>query len=394
MNQFKSLFGIQDDPNAPLTPEELAQLSNQPKSTAPTTPLPPKPAPVKSSLQDPGLREAEAALAGLPESKPESQLERLERLSQELQTNRSKELEDANRRQMYQDILSGVNSNLGLIVGGAQAMNTKAAVTPAKAGEIKQRDFAKEVSDRYKGDQETMMEKYKALLKAQQDAAELAQKGKDGGSDWYKQAMIEERRADRQLREDMFKRGQDYREEKGDRLSDKQTGEIESLDNALYMVDRIETEKPKFNTGPIKTRAQGALSIVGIEDPEFAAFKARTLDTLSDYVKSKSGLQVTDAERKALEQVVPNASMDDDTFMATLKVFKERLADIRSRKVGIFQKQGKDSTPFAKSAAEPSASTGQFPRTVSRVDPSTGKTQSATVSNQAQLEEAMSEGFN
>jgi hypothetical protein len=300
----------------------------------------------KSNLQDPGLRQAEAALANLPEdvpAPPESQLQRLERMAQELQQNRAKELEQARKQQLYADALQGVKSNLGLIVGGAQAMNTKAAVQAPKLEKMDTGDAVKQVSERYKTDQEAIMEKYKALLKAQEDAKDRALKGDD---DWYKQAMLEERRADRELRQNMFDRGQDYREEKGDRLSDKQTGEIESLDNALYMVDRIETEKPKFNTGPIKSRVQGALSTVGIEDPEFAAFKSRTIDTLSDYVKSKSGLQVTDAERKALEQVVPNASMDDDTFKSTLSVFKERLADIRAKKASTFQKQGKNVKAF------------------------------------------------
>lgn len=358
MNQYKNLLGIQDDPNAPLTPEELIKLSNQPETTEAMTELPANA--VQQASQAPQAASIPASQAPVindnTDNTPpeETQLQRLERMAQELQANRSKDLEDANRRQMYQDMLSGLNSNLGLIVGGAQAMNTKAAVQAPKAGEIRQRDLAKDVTDRYKVDQEALMDKYKALLKAQEDAKDRALKAaQKDDNDWYKQAMLEERKADRDLRQTMFDRGQDYREEKGNRLSDKQTGEIESLDNALYMVDRIETEKPKFNTGPIKSRVQGALATVGIEDPEFAAFKSRTIDTLSDYVKSKSGLQVTDAERKALEQVVPNAAMDDDTFNSTLKVFKERLADIRAKKTSAFNKQGKDVTAFTQDQQAP-----------------------------------------
>lgn len=171
----------EQEPNMSVgAPAQIPMMStNAPApQAAPVAPAP------KSGLQDPGLRQAEAALANLPVDtteppKPESQLERLERLAQEMQASRNKELEDANRRQMYQDMLAGVNSNLGLIVGGAQAMNTKAAVQAPKAGEIKQRDLAKEVSERYKGDQEALMEKYKSLLKAQQDAAEALQRQED-----------------------------------------------------------------------------------------------------------------------------------------------------------------------------------------------------------------------
>jgi hypothetical protein len=333
-NEIQKLFGMPENPNADLenlvgTPvENSAPVAVSQQAPAPIAPVQPQDIPVDQ-----------------PEMpKEESALERLERLSQEMQQARGKDLEDARRRQMYQDMLSGVNSNLGLIVGGAQAMNTKAAVQAPKTGEIKQRDLVGEIDNRYKTDQAAMMDKYRALLSAQEDARKAAD------NDWYKRQMLEERRLDRDARKDMFDRGQDYREEKGNRLSDKQTGEIESLDNALSMVDTIEMEKPKFNTGPIKNRAQGALSLVGLEDPEYAAFKARTIDTLSDYVKSKSGLQVTDAERRALAEVVPNSSMDDDTFNSTLNVFKERLNSIRGQKVDIFGKQGKDSAAFSERA--------------------------------------------
>jgi hypothetical protein len=140
------------------------------------------------------------------EPQEESQLQRLERLAAEMQQSRSKELEDANRRQMYQDMISGVNSNLGLIVGGAQAMNTKAAVQAPRAGEIKQRDLAGEVERRYKGDQAALMEKYKALLKAQQDAAEMKQRKADKEEDRaFRKDMLNVSRGDKSA---MFDQGE------------------------------------------------------------------------------------------------------------------------------------------------------------------------------------------
>ena len=339
-NQIQQMFGLPENPNA-----DLENLVGTPVPNAPAVPAI-SPAPVAAPVVATQAPEVQPEMEQAPQ---ETELQRLERLAQEMSTRKKAEMEEAGKKQLYHDLISGLNSNLGLIVGGAQAMNTKAAVNAPKQAEIAQRDLAGEVDKRYKSDQESLMEKYKALLKAQEEAKDRALKmANQGNDDWYKQAMLEERRADRQLRQNMFERGQDYREEKGNRLSDKQTGDVESIDNALYMVDRIESEKPKFNTGPVKARVQGMLGVVGAEDPEFAAFKARTIDTLSDYVKSKSGLQVTDAERKALEQVVPNASMDDDTFMATLAVFKERLNAIREQKVGSFAKQGKDASNFEK----------------------------------------------
>lgn len=375
MNQFKSLFGIQDDPitpvdpNAPLTPEELAQLSNQPESTAAMTELPANGIPAAVRQSAPLTEEAVAAPEAAPE---ESQLQRLERLSQELQTNRSKELEDANRRQMYQDILSGVNSNIGLMVGGAQAMNTKAAVTPAKAGEIKQRDFAKEVSERYKGDQESMMERYKALLKAQDEAK--------GISDYQKQRLELDRerlglmRDIEQGRGSRFYDNLGFRKEEKNELSDKQVESMSSFAKVEGLLQDIKGRTADFKSklGPYASKIEAGKSMVpGFqEDPDFAAFRATVSDQLSQYIKSLSGLTVSDKERQALLTAVPTVEDKYDVFNSKLKEMERRLAGYKDAELKSAKEfQGK----APKKGSSESAAPAPVENVIIRRDPKTGR---------------------
>jgi hypothetical protein len=372
-NDMLRTLGMPENPNAdlaiPFAPE--SELEQAPIKLAPVA-LPPQSAPVKSSLQDPGLQEAEAALAGLPESKPESQLERLERLSQELQTNRAKELEDANRRQMYQDILSGVNSNLGLIVGGAQAMNTKAAVTPAKAGEIKQRDFAKEVSDRYKVDQEAMLEKYKALTKAQQEAA--------GITDYQRQRLELDRdrlglmRDIEQGRGNRFYDNLGFRKEEKNELSDKQVESMSSFGKVEGLLSDIRGRIPEFRSklGPYASEIELKKSLIpGFqEDPKFAAFRATVSDQLSQYIKSLSGLTVSDKERAALLTAVPTVKDKADVFTSKLNEMEKRLNQYKQIELEDIKKfQGKTS----KEPTSPSPAPAPVENVIIRRDPKTGR---------------------
>lgn len=325
--------------------------------------------PVQSGLQDPGLREAEAALGNIPKDETqappeETQLQRLERLAYELQQNRSKELEDANRRQMYQDMISGVNSNIGLMVGGAQAMNTGAAVQAPKVGEIKQRDLAGEVDKRYKTDQTALMDKYKALLKAQNDAAKLAK----GGDDWYKQAMIEERRADRALRQDMFDRGQDYREVKGDRLSDKQTDQLAGYNTTLAALRRAQELKKNIDTGPLAGRLNKAASVVGIDDPDTTALRVQVLDTVAERIKELSGTAASEREADRLNITLPGMNDSDEVFDRKLQDAEKRIKEAQQIRTDYFKKQGKDVSPFSQSENKTSA-----PSVITRRDPKTGR---------------------
>lgn len=362
-NDIQRMFGMPENPNAdlaiPFAPE--TKLEQAPTPTPMSTPVP------IAARQNPTPMEEVAAVSqAAPE---ESQLQRLERLSQELQTNRAKELEDANRRQMYQDILSGVNSNLGLIVGGAQAMNTKAAVTPPKAGEIRQRDFAKEVSERYKGDQEAMMERYKALLKAQQDAA--------GITDYQKQRLELDRdrlglmRDIEQGRGNRFYDNLGFRKEEKNELSDKQVESMSSFGKVEGLLQDIKGRTAQFKSklGPYASKIEAGKSMVpGMqEDPDFAAFRATVSDQLSQYIKSLSGLTVSDKERQALLTAVPTVEDKYDVFNSKLAEMEKRLGGYKSAELAAAKDfQGK--TPKNPQQAAESSSA-----VIIRRDPKTGR---------------------
>lgn len=351
-NDIQKMFGFPENPNADL--ENLVGTPVESIEQAPVVSARPAPMaeiPVESAPEMPQMRE-------------ESQLQRLERLAGELQQNRARELEDANRRQMYQDMISGVNSNIGLMVGGAQAMNTKAAVQAPKVGEIKQRDLAGEVDKRYKIDQTALMDKYKALLKAQNDAAKLAK----GGDDWYKQAMIEERRADRALRQDMFDRGQDYREVKGDRLSDKQTDQLAGYNTTLAALRRAQELKKNIDTGPLAGRLNKAASVVGIDDPDTTALRVQVLDTVAERIKELSGTAASEREADRLNITLPGMNDSDEVFNRKLQDAEKRIKEAQQIRTDYFKKQGKDVSPFS-----PSENNTSAPSVIIRRDPKTGR---------------------
>jgi hypothetical protein len=383
------------------SPSQVPMMSvNAPVSES--TLATPAPAP-RSGLQDPGLRQAEAALANLPVDttkppKPESQLERLERLAQEMQTSRAKELEDANRRQMYQDMLAGINSNLGLIVGGAQAMNTKAAVQAPKTGEIRQRDLAKEVSERYKGDQEALMEKYKALLKAQEEAKDRALK-----------IQTEE---DRLQRLNELEAGRDRRfyAAMGNKEDQQDYKKLEFAQNS-FNKDKV-VQKSEERIASAKTLRELVTQNTPISAEAAKTFAARAsgeVGALSDTDRAAYGGSraiIGRIEQAMKEAATGTLTEDNKKFMLQLSNSFEQ-AGIRDIQTSL-KKYAKQTVKRMPNMTEQEAAelirpdialesekptSNQFPRKLSRINPSTGKKESATVNNQSDLEEAMSEGF-
>lgn len=91
---------------------------------------------------------------------------RLERLMNELKTQRDSAANEAASRQFKANIVKGLTDNIGNIVGGAQAMNTKASVTPVQVKGYDVGDLVGQVDKRYAGDREALLEQYKNLMNA------------------------------------------------------------------------------------------------------------------------------------------------------------------------------------------------------------------------------------
>jgi len=189
---------------------------------------------------------------------------------------------------------------------------------------MKQRDFAKEVSDRYKVDQEAMLEKYKTLTKAQQDAA--------GITDYQKQRLELDRdrlglmRDIEQGRGNRFYDNLGFRKEEKNELSDKQVESMSSFGKVEGLLQDIKGRTAKFKSklGPYASKIEAGKSMVpGLqEDPDFAAFRATVSDQLSQYIKSLSGLTVSDKERQALLTAVPTFEEKYDVFNSKLKAWE------------------------------------------------------------------------
>jgi len=81
----------------------------------------------------------------------------------------------------------------------------------------------------------------------------------------------------------------------------------------------IKRRKPKFDTGPIRSRANAAAQLVGQDDPEYTAFKADVNDQLAQYIKNISGAAASDKERAFLSGIQITTNDNDETFMKKLE---------------------------------------------------------------------------
>lgn len=147
---------------------------------------------------------------------------------------------------------------------------------------------------------------------------------------------------------------EDRYQEKATKLSDKQTSELEGLDNALKALDEVETAKSGVNTGRYASAFQAGKDIIpGMEaDPDFVALRQLSGTQLFDYVKAQSGVSYSAKELQQLKNNMPNEDDDDNTFMTKLNTVRKIIERKRQTKLGAFEKQGKNVKEFKQ---EPSA---------------------------------------
>lgn len=105
----------------------------------------------------------------IPEESPKAVEARIDREKQihtsleKLREDYKKAQDDARSRQMKAEMFAAVGNNIGNIVGGAQAMNTKAAVTPTKMHKIEVGDLLAQVDSGHKIDTESLLSEFKRL---------------------------------------------------------------------------------------------------------------------------------------------------------------------------------------------------------------------------------------
>jgi len=126
------------------------------------------------------------------------------------------------------------------------------------------------------------------------------------------------------------------------RLTPKQISDVTALDNALGVINNIQAEKPKFDTGPVSARQNSLAQMFGMDDAQKSKFKADIQSNVAEYIKSISGAAVSDQERAFLLQNMPTMADNDATFSAKLQLVKDRLERNKDNMLTNMNKSGKN----------------------------------------------------
>lgn len=286
-----------------------------------------------------------------------SQLDtKLDDLRNEYQTAK----EEAARRQMYAEMIAGLGNNIGTIVAGATAMNTKANVQPVKVADIKVRDQVGDVDTRYFKDKQALLDKFKALRDTSLGAKNYADLLKTNA---YLQQGYDKLNNynDNRTKDRGITVGKEaLKHQENNEVSDKQLESITGFQktNALLNALSEKAASGKFDKylGPYASKAENLKELNPLGDgmnTDFAQFQADVTDTLSQYIKSLSGLTVSDKERQTLLTSAPKVGDKPQTFMAKLQATQKRLAEYeRLEKEAMKKHQGKNVTGYAQPQKE------------------------------------------
>lgn len=329
-----------------------AGLSNAELAAQQSAPVESKVDRAPAVMPSPRVNRAPASIQESPEeaaqAKPETDIQRLERLMSGLNDQRRKDIDDAASRQLKGNLINALASNIGNIVGGAQAMNTKASVTPAKVQGIELPDLQAIVEKKYKPEQEQLMAQYKALKDANQPMTEYQRQMLAG--------MAEQRDIQRLNAQNAMERfgkthdrlltKQEWQEQEKNELSDKQTDALTAYDDTKAAFARIKSAKEKIDTGPFASKRNQLASAVGVDDPDVTSLKAELIDTLAQKIKALSGTAANESEVKRLQVTLPELSDNDKVFERKLADAERRVEEARQIRTEAFRKQGKDPSRF------------------------------------------------
>ena len=167
------------------------------------------------------------------------------------------------------------------------------------------------------------------------------------------------------------------------RPSEKVMERLGVIDTALILIEKIEKEKPKFDTGRGKSAWNTAKGLVGEDDPVFTAFRSDVDRNLANYIKMISGAAAANNERDFLAGIEISTFDDDDTF--TLKLQKAKEGIIQTRKI-LIDGQKFIGKKMPEGLPKP-VNGSQFPRKVFK----DGK--EATIQNEKDLKESQADGW-
>lgn len=165
------------------------------------------------------------------------------------------------------------------------------------------------------------------------------------------------------------------RMEQAMRPSDAQTAAVTVYNNLIDFGKKIKADKQNLSidTGPVSNIQNAIAQKLGIDDSQKSVWRNEVQQQLADYVRSISGTASSDRERAVLLSVMPNASMNDQTFDRALDSFLQKASEFRENTIQGITAQGKYGERLRRPQDQqpipaPSASQTQDPRIQQALD--------------------------
>ncbi len=135
-------------------------------------------------------------------------------------------------------------------------------------------------------------------------------------------------------------------------MTPKQIQGTTDFNATLEVLKDIRRQKKGVNTGPFADIKSGFVDKwnpfgEGI-DPDYASLRRSVNQSLAKYLKSMSGVAISEAEAKRLSTVLPSMDMDDKEFTRVLGDFEKALTRERATYLGDLKKGGKNTDAFEK----------------------------------------------
>lgn len=346
MNDFRKLlanFPISEEeqqipfaPAQPIMPDNLNEASQEEAlNQAIVQPQAPARAPAQDVTAKTLDKTVTTTSGTAPSSQPQESPEtKLEELMKKLQDQRNLEREDAASRKFKADIFKIIGDNVGGLIGGAQAMNTGAAVNPIKTQGYDVGDLVAGVDKKFAGDQEALLNQYKMMVAAR-DRADT-NKFRDEQLKINKQELaIKQQLANQKNGGKPTKFDEETQKLQAKNFATTQanlnnvTKNIEAIDDALKsQLDY--TKNTLGGTGPMATGF--GLRKYTDQDTQNLEAKFRNIN-LKNMVNTFSGMSKavdTDAERRAWESTQADLKNDDSVNVSILLGSKSSLLKDRA----------------------------------------------------------------
>lgn len=396
------------------TPEELAALSQQ-QAPAVEEIAEPVQAPVKNAAQpvlkkapieqsmesgDPGISKAMDALKNW-ENRPKeeaSSITQTQATTTEAPMSKSEaliaeynkllgkgqeDLAEARRRDRMLKVGGSLGDALATYLNARSQMNVKAPGVQVQqgAGLGKIADMfatAPEIASDVAQRREAMMKQYAELAKGERSQARLTSEEKRAEKRMQQEEKLTKAQIDAKLKAAQIaasgksektreltpyqERQIERQERKEAKLSDKQTAELEGINNVLNSLDEVETAKAGVNTGRYVSAIQSGKEALPFSEADQDFVKLRQLSgtQLFDYVKNQSGVSYSVKELEQLKSNMPNVEDDDNTFMTKLKTVRGIVERKQKEKLSAFEKQGKNVSEFKQNQPAKKAAAGDI----------------------------------